>query len=114
MAKFSRKVQWAGKTPDALYQFLGLELDGFLAKNPWGSCKLTRDPQQLKIAAESRFFQAELQCLPDVRLPADGGGASPAGAILDLHLQLTWMAEPFKKQIEAGFHDWLEKAMKKA
>lgn len=97
MPKYNRTVKTPGKTAVELYEQVSKDIDRFLAKiesAPLGKIEVDRLDHERIVVIESKLFSAKLICL-------DGQ--------LDLDVQLSLFAAPFRSKLDSGIDQWLEK-----
>lgn len=94
MPKFERDIQLPGKSADELYQKTSSGLDHFLGKLNLGHFDLVKDDQKRSISLNSKVATAHLTCKEEK---------------IELKIELSWMAAPFKAKIEQAIDRWLEK-----
>jgi hypothetical protein len=99
MAKYSRKVDLSGRSAQEIYDKVSSEIERFLEKTPVGKSEVTRDPVAKTIKAKSSMFSAVLTC-------TEGG--------VDLAVDLSFLATPFRGKLDEGIDKWLAKHFPKA
>jgi hypothetical protein len=95
MASYSKTFPVPGKLADAIYTSVASDIDRFLSKSPIGSYDVKRDD-----AAKQVTFKSSM---------ASGTLAAKDGQ-LQVDINLSLLATPFKSKIEEGVTKWLAKA----
>jgi len=95
MASYSRKIDLPGRSQKELYDKIALDIDKFLSKAPIGKCDIDRDAAKCAVSAKSSMFSAVLKCTE---------------GCIQVDVQLSLLASPFKSRLDEGIQKWLSKA----
>ena len=95
MPAYTRRVELPGRTSDELFTKVSKEITHFLEKASIGKCDVTPEKSSKKIAVKGSMFSADLKC-------GDG--------FLELNVNLSLFAAPFRGKLDEGIDRWLAKA----
>ena len=94
MASYSKTFPVPGKMADSIYTSVAGDIDRFLSKSPIGSYEVKRDDSAKSVAFKSSMASGTLSA-------KDGS--------LQVDINLSLLATPFKSKIEEGVTKWLAK-----
>jgi hypothetical protein len=95
MPSYSRRVKIPGRSSQELYQVTSNDIDHFLSKAPMlGSYQVEPNPENKSLQVKSSMFSATLTCREEE---------------IELSVQLSMLAAPFKSKLDEGISQWLAK-----
>jgi predicted class III extradiol MEMO1 family dioxygenase len=94
MASFSKTFTIPGKSSEAIYSAISIDIDRFLSKTPIGNVDVNRDEGAKKVSFKSSM--------------ASGTLTAKEGS-LSVDVSLSFLASAFKGKIEEGITRWLTK-----
>ena len=94
MPSYSRRVMIPGKTSEQLYKTVSETIEPFLNKAQLGKCEIDRDPEDKILQIKHKLFSAKLSC---------------DDAQMELDVQLSFLAAPFKSKLDESITHWLAK-----
>lgn len=95
MPSHSKEFKVPGRSADELYEKVSSDIDRFLQKTPISGYELERNAAKKCVLLKSSMVTATLQC-------RDG--------LLHFEGKLSFVALPFRSQIDQGIEKWLAKA----